>query len=135
MSQHSVVSFMPLFAPGIDHELGSRTVDSVRGARHCSDDDCLLVPSYEIGEGDFSGRLYWRGPLWVNTNWILCHGCRSLGAKGTADELRDAVLQLVGKFGCREYYDPHGDAAHGAKDFSWTAALYLDLCADGDEFD
>jgi hypothetical protein len=69
----------------------------------------------------------------VNTNWLLYQGCRSVGADRTAAELRDAVLSLVGHNGFREYYDPHGDAAYGASDFSWTAALYLDLLADARE--
>jgi hypothetical protein len=30
----------------------------------------------------------------------------------------------------RQVHDPHGETAYGARDFSWTAALYLDLLAD-----
>jgi Mannosylglycerate hydrolase MGH1-like glycoside hydrolase domain len=135
MGRHSVVSLVPILAPGLDRQKANRTVEAMARMRHAWDEeDCYLVPSYQIGENDFSGRLYWRGPLWVNTNWIMYQGCRRIEAPGIAQMLRDAVLSLVGQFGCREYYDPHGDAAHGAKDFSWTAALYLDMCADGDEF-
>jgi hypothetical protein len=135
MGRHSVVSLVPIWAPGLDSEKANRTVESMIRFREDADANAMLVPSYEIGENDFSGRLYWRGPLWINTNWIMYQGCKRIVAPGLATMLRDAVLTLVGKFGCREYYDPHGDAAHGAKDFSWTAALYLDLYEEGDAFE
>ena len=130
MNHHAIVSFIPVLAPGIDRKRAERTVDSLRSTRHCSHESCLLVPSYEAAEGSFDQREYWRGPLWVNTNWLLYEGCRGVGADGTADEVRNAVLSLVGRHGFREYYDPHGEAAYGAHDFSWTAALYLDLFED-----
>jgi hypothetical protein len=133
MNHHAIVSFLPLFAPGIDRSKRERVAKELANSRHCTHEACLLVPSYDIGEGAFDQRRYWRGPLWVNTNWLLYQGCRSVGADRTAAELRDAVLSLVGHNGFREYYDPHGDAAYGASDFSWTAALYLDLLADARE--
>jgi hypothetical protein len=133
MGRDSVVSFMPVFAPGMNIDIVGRTLMEIPSMRHREDEECLVMPSYQIGENDFSGRLYWRGPLWINTNWLLHEGARRYQAPGIASALRHSVLKVVGDLGCREYYDPHGDAAHGAKDFSWTAALYLDLAAIGGE--
>jgi hypothetical protein len=135
MGRDSVVSLTPIIAPGLDPAIAAATLQEIPSMRHRADEECLVVPSYFIGEEDFSGRLYWRGPLWVNTNWILHEGALLLDAPGYASALRHAVLKVVGSFGFREYFDPHGDAGHGAKDFSWTAALYLDLCASEPDFE
>lgn len=134
MNHHSIDSFMPLVAPGLDAELARRTVDSLRTYHDCAiRERCFLLPTYDPLGGDFDMRRYWRGPIWANTNWLLERGCRLVGEHRTADELRGAVFELVGTFGFREYFDPHGTAAYGADRFSWTAALFLDLAARLDE--
>ena len=71
----------------------------------------------------FDPRCYWRGPVWVNINWLY-H--RALEGKM---DLASQTLKMVKNEGFYEYYHPHSGVGLGAKDFTWTAALCLDwLC-------
>jgi len=74
-------------------------------------------------EATFEPRRYWRGPTWINMNWLLVP---SLGA-----ELAERTLGLVQKSGFREYFDPTTGEGLGADQFTWTAALALDLLERG----
>jgi glycogen debranching enzyme len=75
----------------------------------------------------FDPRRYWRGPVWVNVNWFLVRGLERAGLLAEADELRRMTLELVSRSGFFEYYDPRGGEPLGVSDFSWSAALTLDL--------
>ncbi|MGH2711807.1 MAG: MGH1-like glycoside hydrolase domain-containing protein [Actinomycetota bacterium] len=127
-NHHSVVSFMPLIAPGLDSDLVRRTLASMEGLRHCGRD--YLLPSYDTHDSDYNPRQYWRGPIWINTDWLLYRGCSAAGAVDKAEELRTAILDLVRLNGFREYFEPHGEAGYGADSFSWTAALFLDVASE-----
>jgi glycogen debranching enzyme len=131
MDHHSVVSFLPLVAPGLDSDKARRTAESMNDVRHCRIDrdgrTCFILPTYQPGDADYNPRLYWRGPIWINTNWLLERGTRAHGETALADELRASTLELVRHAGLREYFDPHTGTAYGAHRFSWTAALTLDL--------
>jgi Mannosylglycerate hydrolase MGH1-like glycoside hydrolase domain len=128
MNHRAIDTVMPLVAPGLDREYVTEIVRTLNTAEHrAAAEDGYLFPSYDVAGGEFDQRRYWRGPVWVNTNWLLERGCRLVGEKGLADVLRGAVFDLVGRHGFREYFDPHGKAGYGSERFSWTAALYLDL--------
>lgn len=131
MPHHSIVSFMPLVAPGIDRDKAHLTVHAMDDIRHCRRQPCYPLPSFDLHDEEFDPRRYWRGPIWINTNWLLYRGCRAVGEEEKAEELRAAILELVRASGFREYYDPHGDDGYGADRFSWTAALYLDVAMGG----
>ena len=70
---------------------------------------------------------YWRGPLWINVNWLLWLGLRGHGYADLAGALRDSMLALVARAGFAEYFDPDTGTGIGSPSFSWTAALVLDL--------
>ena len=75
----------------------------------------------------FDPRRYWRGPVWVNVNWFFIRGLERAGLLEEAGELRRMTLDLVGRSGFSEYYDPRSGEPLGVGDFSWSAALTLDL--------
>jgi glycogen debranching enzyme len=77
----------------------------------------------------FDSRRYWRGPIWVNVNWFLVRGLERCGLTQEADELRELTLRLVAASGFAEYYHPITGEPLGSRDFSWSAALTLDLLA------
>lgn len=131
MDHHSIVSFMPLVAPGLDAGKAHLTVHAMDEVRHCRRRPCYLLPSYDVHDRLFDPRRYWRGPIWINTDWLLYRGCRAVGEEAAAEELRDSILGLVGANGFCEYFDVHGERGYGADRFSWTAALSLDLALGG----
>lgn len=75
----------------------------------------------------FSSVRYWQGPVWVNTNWFLIKGLENNGAKKEATKLKRQTIKLVEQSGMWEYFSPLDGSGRGIHDFSWTAALYLDL--------
>lgn len=85
------------------------------------------VPSVPTDARQFDDDRYWKGPTWVNMNWAIIEGLRRSGATDTADELRRRTLDLVDQAGTAEYFSALDGRGFGAHDFSWTAALTLDL--------
>ncbi|MDQ3671166.1 MAG: glycoside hydrolase [Actinomycetota bacterium] len=79
----------------------------------------------------FDPRRYWRGPVWVNVNWFFIRGLEGYGLLAEADELRRMTLELVSRSGFVEYYDPRTGDPLGVSDFSWSAALTIDLLLRG----
>ena len=92
-----------------------------------------LCASVAAREPSFNPVKYWRGPVWVNLNWMLYHGLRRYGLEPLAAHLKSDTLQLIERFGMYEYFDPRpaadggSEQGLGAEAFSWTAAVYLDL--------
>ena len=85
------------------------------------------VPGVPTDARPFQESRYWKGPTWVNTNWMIIEGLRVYGAAALAGELRRRTIELVDRSGFAEYFSPLTGAPYGADEFSWTAALTLDL--------
>jgi glycogen debranching enzyme len=70
---------------------------------------------------------HWRGPVWLNTNWLLWHGLRQHGRDALANEVVASSIELVCGSGFHEYFDPLDGTGHGSDSFSWSAALFTDM--------
>ncbi len=86
-----------------------------------------IVTSTSIYEQEFNPVNYWRGPMWININWMIYKGLKHHGFARDAESMWDAFLNLIRKVGFHEYYNPLNGQGLGAKDFSWTASLLLDI--------
>ena len=125
---HVAAGFTPLFAGVPDRERAIKIRERLNSRSFCRlDDVCLAVPSYDKEKPGFSPNRYWRGPIWININWILYHGLRHYALDDYAANVRNSILKLPSDCGLFEYYDPDTCRGHGAEDFSWTSALVLDL--------
>jgi len=71
-------------------------------------------------------RLYWRGPTWVNSAWLVWLGLIRLGYDEQADLLATRPASAIATHGLREYYNPYTGAGMGAADFGWSS-LILEL--------
>ncbi|MER7499735.1 hypothetical protein AB0L05_11645 [Nonomuraea pusilla] len=125
----TVGGFGPLLDPGLPSDRVRAAVEVLESARFMGATG-YPVPSCEIRAPQFDRTRYWRGPSWVNTNWLLrraadAHALHQLGA-----QLAVATLRLVRQSGFRECFDPFDGSGRGCRDFSWSAALTLDLLAD-----
>ncbi|MDQ7844374.1 MAG: trehalase family glycosidase [Armatimonadota bacterium] len=88
---------------------------------------CLLLPSVPPDQAGFDPARYWRGPVWVNTNWMVIQGLRDLALHREADELTQQTLTLVRSAGFHEYFHAHDGRGLGGGEFTWSAALVIDL--------
>lgn len=98
-----------------------------------SENPAWLCASTALDEPGFDPCRYWRGPVWINMNWMLYHALQRHGHHTLASKIRADSLELVRRFGFWEYYNPwknlpEGEetGGYGANQFSWTAALTLD---------
>ena len=85
------------------------------------------VPSVPKNSRFFDSNRYWQGPTWVNTNWLLIDGLKRMGFQTEAQALISNTLDMIRTSGIWEYYNPISGQGLGSPDFSWTAALTLDL--------
>jgi hypothetical protein len=126
----TIVSLAPLLDPDLPAEMVDAIVEELASARFFPPGiEGYGVPTYDRTAADYDARRYWRGPVWVNTNWLVSRGLRQHGRTELADGIDDATLALVARSGFREYFDPDTGEGYGSDDFSWTAALVLDLLA------
>ena len=130
IKRDTIFSYMPLFAGIPDKNIGKVVLDSLRTHCFCIVDmDCVAIPSYDMCQVDFDGEFYWRGPVWVNINWYLAQGVRQYGEAELSEWIENSLIALADRYGFYEYYDPDSGKGLGEKDFSWTAALIIDLIA------
>ncbi|MFI6284368.1 MGH1-like glycoside hydrolase domain-containing protein [Streptomyces sp. NPDC051018] len=129
IEDRSVAGLLPLAVPDLDPDLVRALVRTLTGPHFGLGTTVSLAPSYDLLGAAFDPSRYWRGPAWFNTNWLLERGLRGHGHTETADTLRRSILRAAGESGFAEYVDPRTGQARGTTDFSWTAALTLDLLA------
>jgi hypothetical protein len=124
-----------LVSPGLPATVTARVAEHVTGRRFGPPPGLRprsgwLLPSYDRTAAEFDPQLYWRGPSWANVTWVVRRGLQRAGRRGAADGLARGLLRTVERAGFREYFDPETGAGAGTDDFSWTAALTLDLLSD-----
>lgn len=121
----TVGSLMPLYASGISQEKLQKVVDYMRDHREFWTNHPL--PSVPLTSTSFDAHRYWQGPTWININWLIIDGLKRHGFNELAHELKDKTINTVLKSGIYEYFSPINGEPLGAPDFSWTAALIIDL--------
>jgi len=140
--------FLPLIC-------GAASVEQARRlAAHLKDPGMfgtpLPVPSIAAKDRDHYAKDMWRGPVWINLNWLIAHGFERYGMKDLAGELRthstSEIEKFYGKYGTLfEFYDdrqeidpprllrkgmcaPEVSPYHQVFfDYGWTATLYVDM--------
>jgi glycogen debranching enzyme len=88
------------------------------------------LPTVALNDPKFDANQMWRGPTWVNINYLFIEGLVKCGYENVARELRDKTLALMMRHNdIYEYYNPlTGDApSHSASVFGWSSAVFLDL--------
>ncbi len=133
--QHSTVAaLMPLYAGLIDQDNAHRLVRDhlLNPIEYAPDSKStqFFVPSTSKRDPYFDSRRYWRGSIWLNTNWLLIRGLEQYGYTDLARRIRDDTLNLIQTAGFHEYFDPLTGTGYGTDSFSWSAALVVDLLED-----
>lgn len=121
----TIATLMPLYAGCITQERAGQLVKLLENEHTFG--PAYPVPSVPPSSFWFKPKLYWQGPAWVNTNWLVIEGLKRYGFHDHAAALTESTLEMVSRHGCWEYFDPLTGEPAGAPNFSWTAALVIDL--------
>ncbi|MBI4100857.1 glycoside hydrolase [Candidatus Microgenomates bacterium] len=121
----TIATFLPLFAGSIPQRRAGQLVQVLKDPSRFW--PAYPVPSTALNSRYFDAKRYWRGPTWINTNWLIINGLLQYGYDQEAAALKKTCLELVASSGFREYFSPLSGEGYGIDNFSWTAALYLEL--------
>ena len=91
------------------------------------EDVCVSVPTYDKTQEGFIPTNYWRGPIWVNTNWMIYKGLLNYGFEDIARKIGLNIIRFINELGFWEYFYPSEMRGLGSNNFSWTAALLIDI--------
>ncbi len=130
--KRTISSIVPIYTGLIPKDQIDLFVKWITHAPWCGEGKCHIpaLPSTELDEPYFKHLTYWRGPIWVNVNWLIWLGLLKYGYNDAAERIRQGIFELAANHGFREYYDPFTGRGLGGKSFSWTAALVIDMIKD-----
>lgn len=124
-------SFTPLYSGAPDKEKAERLVKTM--VQKFGGEDRYLCASFDPTHEKFNPRKYWRGPVWINMNWMLYHGLKRYGYDELGQRVKNDSLELVENNGFFEYFDSRKanpdaeNSGYGGDNFSWSAALLIDF--------
>jgi glycogen debranching enzyme len=125
IEEPTIATFMPLYSGAISKEKADHLVTMLK--RHRTYGANWPVPSVPMDSSFFDPLKYWQGPTWINTNWLIIEGLKRYGFTEEAEQLTKKSINVVAKSGPSEYFSPLDGSPAGAANFSWTAALTIDL--------
>lgn len=117
--------FSPLFAKILSQEEAQKLVSEyllnpeLFGAAYA-------VPTVSQDEPSYDPKGFWRGPVWIATNWFIYKGLLNYGFNDIAEDIKKSSIKLIEKSGFREQFNPHTGEGMGAKDFTW-GTLIVDM--------
>ncbi|MDX2138320.1 MAG: trehalase family glycosidase [Chloroflexota bacterium] len=88
------------------------------------------LPTVAFNDPKFDAKQMWRGPTWVNINYLFIEALTRLGEHELAGDLRRKTLDLIMQNrDIYEYYDPltAERPPKSAPIFGWTSAVFIDL--------
>lgn len=136
----AISSFTPLFAKVADKKQAKAIIKHLTNKKEFWTP--FPVPSISQDEPSFSDDM-WRGPIWINYNYLIIEGLMRYGFKDIAMKIVKKTLQQIAywyeKTGLiYEYYDPmaktdpgllyrKGKNVGAIRDYNWSAALFIQL--------
>lgn len=125
LKESTIATLMPLYAGTISKDRAKQLVRLLEN-QHVFGTN-FPVPSVPANSSWFSPHAYWQGPTWINTNWLIIDGLKRMGFDDHAAALTESTIEMVKSAGCYEYFSPLDGSPAGTPNFSWTAALIIDL--------
>lgn len=128
VAAHTVVDLLPLLTGTLPEDVVGDLADDL--ADPATFATPFPAPTVARDDPAFDPEGMWRGPTWVNTNWLLVEGLSRSGRRNAAVALAERTLAMVvDAGGAFEYYHPltGGRPPRAVPAFAWTAALFLDL--------
>ena len=119
----SVTNYFLLFADLNNDKINKILIQNLK--KHNLKDK-YFFSSIKSNHKSFEEKRYWRGPVWINCNWFIYKGLKNKD-RLFSNKIRNKTIQILEKKGFFEYFSCKNGQPMGAKNFSWSAALYLDL--------
>ncbi len=91
------------------------------------------IPTVAVNDPKYNPQQMWRGPTWINVNYMMAEGLERSGFSDIARELRRRTLALVmGQADIYEFYHPETGAPgpQAASMFGWSASLFIEMALD-----
>ena len=140
--------FLPLICGAPDEQQALRLERHLRGPHTFGTP--VPVPTVAACQGQHYSKDMWRGPAWVNINWLVAYGLDRYGMHDLATEIRRKTIAEIEHWYLElgsifEFYDDRrttpppqllrkGKCApevnwlhHVIHDYGWSAALYVDM--------
>jgi hypothetical protein len=121
----SIAALLPLYSGAVSPLRALELVKSITSFENKGVN--FPVPSVPPDSSWFKPMGYWQGPTWINMNWLIIDGLKRYGFNRQAELLTRKTLDLVGNNGFYEYFNPLNGNPAGIANFSWSAALAIDL--------
>lgn len=125
----TIATIAPIISGSIDKKLVRDLFSTLDTAGFCGSGTCQtsLLPSTSLSEESFNPQLYWRGPVWININWLIWIGLKNANHTERAKAMKQSLLSCLKEHGIWEYYSPEDLDGIGAQEFTWSAALAIDV--------
>ena len=119
----AISNYFILFANLENQEINNKIIDKLK--KYNSQKDYFFT-TVNPKDKSFEETRYWRGPVWINSNWIVYQGLINKD-KSFSSLIKKKTLELLENKKFHEYYNYKTGECLGANNFSWSAALYLDF--------
>jgi len=124
----------PLWTGRLPEEVVDRLIDHLTDPEEFWTD--YPIPTVARNDAKYDSHRMWRGPTWININYIFVEALAQSGRVKLAEELRERTLELLMRHkDMYEFYDPEtgepGPTAAPA--FGWSAALFIDLAIEASQ--
>jgi hypothetical protein len=142
------VGFLPLICGAATPTQAERIIAHLRpGGKFATP---VSIPSIALDDPGCTHDM-WRGPVWINLNWMIAHGLERYGHLDQAKTLRATTMAEIERWHATlgtifEYYDSRGEVPPDQlprkgrldpsnfyhqtfHDYGWSATLYVDLLA------
>ncbi|MET7302087.1 trehalase family glycosidase [Embleya sp. NPDC005575] len=127
VSVRTPLELLPLLTGRLPREIADRLVEDLRSPSFWGE---RPVPTVAFDDPTFDPEAMWRGPVWLNVNYLLIEGLRRSGYLDVAEELTERTVRMVAEGGgLYEYWNPltGGRAGRATTGFGWSSALFVDL--------
>lgn len=121
-------NLFPLITSRMPPEIAGRLVEHLTNAGEFW--PAYPVPSVALDDPKYNPREMWRGPTWINVNYLLIEGLQRSGYPELSHELRRRTLEMVSnQEDIYEYYHPESgeNPPKAAPIFGWSSAIFIDL--------